>query len=147
MPSTLFRLTLTLLAVGIRLARRVLVDEHEDHRQIRLQVRHRGPDDGGGGLDRLLSRRRSAELGRTQPQPLYVQPKRLYSPKVEADVGPDMQWVLDVQLANPDEWAMVTATAAPPTQTPNIHCDLAVDGVVVATDAGPRGALSSIRNW
>ena len=58
-----------------------------------------------------------------------------------------MQWVLDVQLANPDEWAMVKATAAPSTQTPNIHCVLAVDGVVVATDASPRGALCSIRNW
>jgi hypothetical protein len=71
----------------------------------------------------------------------------LYSPKVEADVGPDKQWVLDVMLANPDEWAMVAATVAPSEQTPNVHCVLAVDGVVVATDAGPKGALCSIRNW
>src|SRR3712207_385530 len=33
----------------------------------------------------------------------------VYSPNVEADVGPDQQWVLDVMLANPDQWAMVTA--------------------------------------
>ena len=71
----------------------------------------------------------------------------MYSPKTEADVGPDQQWVLDVMLANPDQWAMVTATAAPSTQSPNIHCVLAVDGVVVSTDAGPKGALCSIRNW
>lgn len=71
----------------------------------------------------------------------------VYSPKVEAHVGPDRQWVLDVMLANPNEWAMVTATSGRSTQTPNIHCVLAVDGVVVATDAGPRGALCSIRNW
>ena len=71
----------------------------------------------------------------------------MYSPKTEADVGPDQQWVLDVMLANPDQWAMVTATAAPSTQSPNIHCVLAVDGVVVATDAGPKGALCSLRNW
>ncbi|MDQ2638042.1 MAG: hypothetical protein M3Y83_14325 [Actinomycetota bacterium] len=71
----------------------------------------------------------------------------VYSPKANALVGPDHQWVLDVMLANPDEWAMVTATSGQSTQTPNIHCVLAVDGVVVATDAGPRGALCSIRNW
>jgi hypothetical protein len=71
----------------------------------------------------------------------------VFSPKAEAQVGPDQQWVLDVQLANPDQWAMVTATSAPSSQSPNIHCVLAVDGVVVATDAGPKGALCSIRNW
>lgn len=70
-----------------------------------------------------------------------------FSPNVEFDVGPDRQWVLDVQLANPDQWAMVTATNAPSEQSPNIHCVLAVDGVVVATDARPKGALCSIRNW
>nr|WP_102142443.1 hypothetical protein [Mycobacterium sp. QGD 101] len=70
-----------------------------------------------------------------------------FSPNVEADVGPDKQWILDVALANPDQWAMVTATSAPSQGTPNIHCALAVDGVVVATDAGPKGALCSIRNW
>jgi hypothetical protein len=71
----------------------------------------------------------------------------VFSPKAEANVGPDNQWVLDVSLAKPDQWAMVTATSAPSTQSPNIHCVLAVDGVVVATDAGPKGALCSIRNW
>jgi hypothetical protein len=70
-----------------------------------------------------------------------------FSPNVEADVGPDQQWVLDVMLANPDQWAMVTASVGPSQQTPNIHCVLAVDGVVVATDAGPKGALCSLRNW
>ncbi|MCT7660567.1 hypothetical protein N4S67_19380 [Mycobacterium sp. CPCC 205710] len=71
----------------------------------------------------------------------------LFSPKVEAQVGPAQQWVLDVTLANPDQWAMVTATSGPSDETPNIHCVLAVDGVVVSTDAGPKGALCSIRSW
>ena len=72
----------------------------------------------------------------------------VFSPKVEADVGPNQQWNLDVALANPDEWAMVVAAPAGESrQTPNIHCVLAVDGVVVATDQGPKGALCSIRNW
>jgi hypothetical protein len=71
----------------------------------------------------------------------------LYSPKVEADVGPDQMWVQDVMLANPEQWAMVTATSGPAPTTPNIHCVLAVDGVVVATHQGPKGALCSLRTW
>jgi hypothetical protein len=71
-----------------------------------------------------------------------------FSPKVEADVGPNQQWNLDVGLVNPDEWAMVVAsTGGESTKTPNIHCALAVDGTVVATHQGPKGALCSIRNW
>ena len=70
-----------------------------------------------------------------------------FSPKVEAQVGPAQQWNLDVALADPDQWAMVTATAGPGEATPNIHCVLAVDGVVVSTDQGPKGALCSIRSW
>jgi hypothetical protein len=72
----------------------------------------------------------------------------LYSPNVEAHVGPDQKWNLDVYLANPDEWAMVTTgIAADSTATPNFHCVLAVDGVVVKTAQGPKGALCSIRAW
>ena len=71
-----------------------------------------------------------------------------FSPKVEADVGPHEQWNLDVGLANPDEWAMVVAgTGGESTKAPNIHCALAVDGVVVKTSQGPKGALCSIRNF
>jgi hypothetical protein len=70
-----------------------------------------------------------------------------FSPKTEASVGPDQQWNLDVQLANPDEWAMVVATSGEGSSKPNIHCVLAVDGAVVKTNQGPKGALCSIRNW
>jgi len=71
-----------------------------------------------------------------------------FSPKVEADVGPNQQWNLDVGLANPDEWSMVVAgTGGESTKRPNIHCALAVDGVVVKTNQGPKGALCSLRNW
>lgn len=72
----------------------------------------------------------------------------LFSPNVEADVGPNQQWNLDVPLVNPDEWAMVVAgTGGESKKIPNIHCALAVDGVVVKTNQGPKGALCSIRNW
>ena len=72
----------------------------------------------------------------------------LYSPNIEAALGPDQKWNLDVWLANPDAWAMVTAgISSDSTAMPNFHCVLAVDGVVVKTAQGPKGALCSIRNW
>jgi hypothetical protein len=71
----------------------------------------------------------------------------LYSPKIEAGVGPGKPWVLNVMLADPDQWAMVTATSGWSSVTPQFHCELKVDGVVVKTNDGPKGALCSIRNW
>ncbi|OBA98213.1 hypothetical protein A5662_16270 [Mycobacteriaceae bacterium 1482268.1] len=72
----------------------------------------------------------------------------LYSPNIEADVGPDRKWILDAYLANPDAWAMVVAGLQPDSQaTPNLHCVLAVDGVVAKTAQGPKGALCSVRPW
>jgi hypothetical protein len=72
----------------------------------------------------------------------------LFSPNVEARLGPDQKWNLDVYLANPDSWAMVTTgIQTDSTAIPNFHCVLAVDGVVVKTAQGPKGALCSIRPW
>jgi hypothetical protein len=70
-----------------------------------------------------------------------------FSPNVEADVGPNQMWTLDVMLANPDQWAMVTAGSMDSPHRPNFHCVIAVDGQVVVTNQGPKGALCSIRNW
>jgi hypothetical protein len=70
-----------------------------------------------------------------------------FSPNVEADVGPNQMWTLDVMLANPDQWAMVTAGSLDSPQRPNFHCVIAVDGEVVVTNQGPKGALCSLRNW
>ncbi len=70
-----------------------------------------------------------------------------YSPKARVDVGPDQPWVLSVALADADRWAMVSAIAGPLTGEPQIRCELAVEGVVVATGEGPRGALCSLRHW
>jgi hypothetical protein len=70
-----------------------------------------------------------------------------FSPKVRVDIGPDDPWVLDVTLSNPDEWAMVTATSGLSSATTMFHCDLAVDGAVVDSSEGPKGALCSLRHW
>ena len=77
----------------------------------------------------------------------YSHDPYVFSPKVEADVGPTQKWVLNVQLANPEEWAMVAATSGLSKAPPNFHCVLAVDGVVVAENSGPKGALCSLRHW
>ena len=70
-----------------------------------------------------------------------------FSPKVEADVGPGARWTRDVMLTDPYKWAMVTATSGPAPATPQFHCELAVDGAIVATNNGPKGALCSLRHW
>ncbi|MBU9765923.1 hypothetical protein FR943_19025 [Mycobacterium sp. TNTM28] len=72
-----------------------------------------------------------------------------FSPRADADIGPDKPWVLEANLADPDLWALVLVQSgeAPGFPTPGFNCELAVDGVVVETNSGPKGALCSIRNW
>ena len=71
----------------------------------------------------------------------------LFSPKIEADIGPNQPWVLNVALADPNNWAMVSATSGWSSDSPGVQCTLEVDGVVVSNNDGPKGALCSIRNW
>jgi hypothetical protein len=72
-----------------------------------------------------------------------------FSPTAEADLGrPGQSWVYQAMLADPDQWAMVTAMSGDSAVTaPTFHCKLAVDGVVVVTKDGPKGALCSLRSW
>ena len=70
-----------------------------------------------------------------------------YSPNIEADVGPNKQWVYDVMLADPNQWAMVIGTKPRSEKTIGFHCVLAVDGAVVVVNSGEKGALCSIRTW
>jgi hypothetical protein len=71
-----------------------------------------------------------------------------FTPQVHADIAPGKPWVQVVSLLNPNQWAMVTVTAGRGEPgVPQIHCDLAVDGVVVVSKDGPRGALCSLRTW
>lgn len=69
-----------------------------------------------------------------------------FSPNVEADLGPGQTWTKDVLLANPDDWAMVVVSSLDSPKRPNFHCVLAVDGQVVATNEGPKGAFCSLQN-
>lgn len=71
----------------------------------------------------------------------------LFSPRARVDLGPDRPWVMTVSLADPDRWAMVSATSGRLPEEPMFRCELAVDGDVVATGQGPNGALCALRNW
>ncbi|KUI37372.1 hypothetical protein AU195_24210 [Mycobacterium sp. IS-1496] len=70
-----------------------------------------------------------------------------FSPKAEVVLDPGRPWVLEAALVDPTRWAMVTASSGIGPDRPNFRCELAVDGVVVATHSGPRGALCSLRSW
>ncbi|OBK47551.1 hypothetical protein [Mycobacterium sp. 1081908.1] len=71
-----------------------------------------------------------------------------FTPQVHADVAPGKPWVQPVNLLNPDQWAMVTATTGrEPLAQGGIQCDLSVDGKVVVSNIGPKGALCSLRTW
>jgi hypothetical protein len=70
-----------------------------------------------------------------------------WSPNIKANVGPGTPWVFELMLANPDQYAWVTASSGLSGATPGFHCDLTVDGVVVVSKDGPKGVLCSLRNW
>ncbi|MGU3501081.1 hypothetical protein [Mycobacterium sp. C31M] len=72
-----------------------------------------------------------------------------FSPRADVDVAPDRPWVFDAMLADPELWAMVTVQSgeSPNLAPPTMKCTLAVDGVVVKTNSGPKGALCSLRSW
>jgi hypothetical protein len=71
-----------------------------------------------------------------------------FTPQVHADIAPGKPWVQPVNLLNPDQWAMVTVTTGREPAAPGgIQCDLSVDGKVVVSKIGPKGALCSLRTW
>nr|WP_226863235.1 hypothetical protein [Mycolicibacterium baixiangningiae] len=70
-----------------------------------------------------------------------------FSPKAEVVLDPVRPWVFEATLVDPNRWAMVTATSGVGPDRPNFRCELAVDGVVVASHEGPKGALCSLRTW
>lgn len=88
----------------------------------------------------------------TQPPTFadYSHNPYLYSPNVEADLGPGKPWVLEAMLADPQDWAMVVATKPEhmaELSQPGFVCELRVDDIVVATDSGTKGVLCSLRTW
>jgi hypothetical protein len=69
-----------------------------------------------------------------------------FTPQVHVDIAQGRPWVQQVPLLNPDQWAMVTVSTGGEPGTPQLHCDLAVDGVVVVSKDGAQGVLCSLRS-
>lgn len=70
-----------------------------------------------------------------------------FTPHVDVDLGPGQPWSFDVDMSDPDHYAMVVASTGTEPGEPGLHCELAVDGAVVVSKDGPKGVLCSLRNW
>lgn len=73
-----------------------------------------------------------------------------YSPRADVTIGPNQPWIFETTLADPQDWAMVVVSLPQHHQelpSPGYVCELRVDDAVVATDAGTKGALCSLRTW
>ncbi|WP_236984426.1 MULTISPECIES: hypothetical protein [Mycobacterium] len=70
-----------------------------------------------------------------------------FTPNVQADIGPGRPWVQQVMLSNPAQWAMVSVSTGRQSAVPQFHCTVSVDGAVVVSKDGDRGALCSLRTW
>jgi hypothetical protein len=70
-----------------------------------------------------------------------------FTPNIQADIAPGRPWTMQVMLANPDQWATVTASTGRQPGTPMFHCTVSVDGAVVVSKDGPKGVLCSLRTW
>jgi hypothetical protein len=70
-----------------------------------------------------------------------------FVPNIRADIAPGKSWSYELDLAQPDVWALVTASTGTEPGTPQFHCNLTVDGKVVVTKDGAKGVLCSLRNW
>lgn len=70
-----------------------------------------------------------------------------FVPNVQADLAPGEPWTYELWLARPELWAFVSASAGTEPGIPKYHCELSIDGSVVASKEGDRGVLCSIRIW
>lgn len=70
-----------------------------------------------------------------------------FVPNVQADVGPGSPWTYELDLANPFQWAFFTASTGHEPGTPMFHCQLLVDGAIVAMQDGAKGVRCSMRTF
>jgi hypothetical protein len=70
-----------------------------------------------------------------------------FVPNIHADIGPTSPWTYELDLANPYQWALFIANVGGEPSTPMFHCELTVDGGIVAMQDGQKGVLCSMRPW
>lgn len=69
-----------------------------------------------------------------------------YMPAARVLVGPAAPWVFETTLADPTQWAFVSASGGLRVN-PAFHCEIAVDGQVVVSQQGGSGVQCSLRPW
>ncbi|WP_234880085.1 hypothetical protein [Mycolicibacterium litorale] len=69
-----------------------------------------------------------------------------YLTNVKTLLRPGVPWTFQTALNDPTQWALVSASGALRVP-PNFHCEIAVDGVVVARSDGGSGTQCSLRAW
>ena len=69
-----------------------------------------------------------------------------YLTYLQVPVDPGTPWVMETTLANPNQWAIVTASGVLRTN-PQFHCEIAVDNQTVVTQDGGSGVSCALRPW
>ena len=69
-----------------------------------------------------------------------------YMPQARTQVGPGAPWTYTATLADPTQWAFVSASGGLRVN-PEFHCEIAVDGQVIASEQGGSGVQCSLRPW
>jgi hypothetical protein len=69
-----------------------------------------------------------------------------FMPSARAVVSPDVPWVMTTTLADPNQWAFVSASGGLRVN-PEFHCEIAVDDQVVVSQQGGSGVQCALRPW
>lgn len=69
-----------------------------------------------------------------------------FMPMARTPVGPGGPWVFETTLKDPTQWAFVSASGGLRVN-PEFHCEIAVDGQVVASEQGGSGVQCALRPW
>jgi hypothetical protein len=69
-----------------------------------------------------------------------------YMPAARLSVGPAAPWTFETTLADPTQWAFVSASGGLRVN-PEFRCEIAVDGQVVVSQQGGSGVQCSLRPW
>jgi len=69
-----------------------------------------------------------------------------FMPLARTVVGPGTPWTMQTTLADPGQWAFVSASGGLRVN-PEFRCEIAVDGQVVVSEQGGSGVQCSTRPW
>jgi hypothetical protein len=72
--------------------------------------------------------------------------KPQFMPMARTQVGPGSPWTVQATLNDPTKWAFVSASGGLRVN-PEFHCEIAVDGKVVASEQGGSGVQCALRPW